>query len=138
VALSAALDPANPQRTPTHFIDALDDVARIAPSFRALRAATGRWRQPQPADWIDALLDCRGGAIALIESGETPAGVRRDVADARKAQLEPITLLPALVELRNDLVHIRPVPSRDQGDATAQILATSAGTSHGATSGRSV
>jgi hypothetical protein len=110
VALSAALDPANPQRTPTHFIDALDDVARIAPSFRALRAATGRWRQPQPADWIDALLECRSSAIALVESGATPPEARRAVGAARKALLEPATLSTALRALRQAL------PDRDAGD----------------------
>lgn len=115
-ALSAALDPANPERTPAHFTDALDDVARIAPSFRALRAATGRWRQPQPADWIDALLDCSVEAVALIESGATPPEVRRAVGVARKALLEPATLLPALRTLR----HALPDPDSDSdryGDA---------------------
>ena len=108
-ALSAALDPENPARTPASFAAALDDLARIAPSFRALRAATGRWRQPQPADWIDALLACREGAIALINSGATPAETRRAVGAARKAQLEPVTLLPALRALRQALPDSQPV-----------------------------
>jgi uncharacterized membrane protein YccC len=109
-ALSAALDPANPQRTPAHFVEALDEVARIAPSFRALRAATGRRRQPQPADWIDALLDCRGSAIALVESGATPPEARRAVGAARKALLEPATLSTALRALR------RALADRDAGE----------------------
>jgi uncharacterized membrane protein YccC len=113
VALSAALDPANPQRTPTHFIDALDDVARIAPSFRALRAATGHWPQPQPADWIDALLECRSNAIALVESGAMPPEARRAVGAARKALLEPATLSAALRALRQAL------PDRDAGNRDA-------------------
>jgi hypothetical protein len=109
-ALWAALDPANPQRTPAHFVVALDEVARIAPSFRALRAATGRRRQPQPADWIDALLDCRGSAIALVESGATPPEARRAVGAARKALLEPATLSTALRALR------RALADRDAGE----------------------
>ena len=108
-ALSAALDPANTERTPAPFSVALDDLARIAPSFRALRAATGRWRQPQPADWIDALLDCSERAIALINSGATPPETRRAVGAARKAQLEPATLLPALRALRQALPDSQPV-----------------------------
>jgi hypothetical protein len=102
-ALSAALDPANPQRTPAAFIAATDDVERIAPAFRALRAATARWRQPQPADWIDVLLDCRAGAVASIVSGAVPAEARRAVGAARKAQLDPATLLPALQALQQAL-----------------------------------
>ena len=102
-ALAAALDPANPERTPAQFIAALDDVARIAPSFRALRAATGRGRQPQPADWIDALLDCRRGAVALVAAGATPPEARRAVGAARKALLEPDTLPAALHALREVL-----------------------------------
>lgn len=108
-ALSVALDPAYPERTPAPFAAALDDLARIAPSFRALRAATGRWRQPQPADWIDALLDCRDGAIASIESGATPPEARRAAGAARKAQLETATLLPALRALRQALPDPDPV-----------------------------
>ena len=103
-ALSAALDPANPERTAAPFAAALDDLARVAPSFRALRAATGRWRQPQPADWIDALLDCRDAAVALVQSGATPPDARRAAGAARKAQLEPATLSPALHALRQALV----------------------------------
>jgi hypothetical protein len=102
-ALSAALDPALPERSPAAFAAALDDLARIAPSFRALRVATGRWRQPQPADWIDALLECRVAAVALVESGATPAEARRAVGAARKALLDPPTLLPALHALRQAL-----------------------------------
>lgn len=109
-ALSAALDPANEARTPAQFEAALDDLERIAPSFRALRAAIGRWRQPQPADWIDVLLDGRMDAVALIESGATPADVRRAIGAARKAQLEPGTLLPALRALRETL--LSPAASR--------------------------
>lgn len=114
-ALSAALDPAKPERTPAAFAAALDEVARIAPAFHALRVATGRRRQPQPADWIDALLDCRAGAIALIESGETPADARRAVGAARKAQLEPSALLPTLRALRQALpgpAELSPAASR--------------------------
>jgi uncharacterized membrane protein YccC len=103
-ALSTALDPAGQERSPAQFEAALADLARIAPSFRALRAATARARQPQPADWVDALLDCRADAVALIESGATPPDVRRAVGTARKAQLEPDTLLQALRAMRETLV----------------------------------
>jgi uncharacterized membrane protein YccC len=103
-ALSAALDPANPERTPAQFDAALDDVARLAPAFRVLRAATARWRQPQPADWIDALLDCREPALALLASGATSGEARRALGAARKAQLEPGALLPALRTLRGALL----------------------------------
>jgi hypothetical protein len=127
-ALSAALDPANPQRTPAHFVEALDEVARIAPSFRALRAATGRRRQPQPADWIDALLDCRGSAIALVESGATPPEARRAVGAARKALLEPATLSTALRALRRTLA------DRDAGEpATLNPAATRPGSAPAST-----
>jgi uncharacterized membrane protein YccC len=95
-ALSAALDPANPERSPAPFAAALDEMARVAPAFRALRAATARRRQPQPADWIDALLECRVAAIALVASGATPVEARRAVGAARKAMLDPPALLPAL------------------------------------------
>ncbi|MGN6111505.1 MAG: FUSC family protein [Luteimonas sp.] len=111
-ALSAALDPANPERSPAAFAAALDELARVAPAFRALRAATARWRQPQTADWIDALCGCRAGAVALIESGTTPPEARRAVGAARKALLEPATLLPALRALRGAL--------RDTGAGAAE------------------
>lgn len=99
-ALSAALDPANPERAPAAFTAALDDLARLAPSFRALRIATARWHQPQAADWIDALLERRADAVALIESGATPPETRRAVGAARKALREPATLSAALRALQ--------------------------------------
>jgi hypothetical protein len=39
----------------------------VGGSSSALRAATGRWRHPQPADWIDAHHEIRSSAIALVE-----------------------------------------------------------------------
>jgi hypothetical protein len=104
-ALSAALDPETADRTPAAFVAALEDLEQVAPAFRALRTTTARWRQPQPADWIDALAACREPAVALVESGEAPAGVRRAAGAARKAQLEPSTLLPALRALRAALLN---------------------------------
>ena len=61
------------------------------------------WHMAGPADWIDALAACRGPAIAIIESGATPADVRRAVGVARKALLDVATLESALIALRDAL-----------------------------------
>ena len=74
-----------------------------APAFRASRMATRRFRDVQPADWIDVLLACRTPALALIERSETPPSVRRMVGAARKAMREPAQILPALLMLRDSL-----------------------------------
>ncbi|HEY1089776.1 MAG TPA: FUSC family protein [Burkholderiaceae bacterium] len=102
-ALSEALDPATPERSAVQFLARLDAVETLAPAFRAMRFATQRWRPLQPADWIDALLACRSGAEALIESGEAPGPVRKAVGAARKAMREPESIQQALVELRKAL-----------------------------------
>ncbi|MGA9336036.1 MAG: FUSC family protein [Rudaea sp.] len=102
-ALGTALDPAAAERTPAAFIGAVASVEQLAPAFRASRLATNRLRKLQPADWIDALVVCSRPAIALIESGETPADVRRAVGTARQALLEPDALLPALQGLQQAL-----------------------------------
>jgi uncharacterized membrane protein YccC len=102
-ALGAALDPTTEQRTPDGFIAAITNVEQLAPAFRASRLFTRGSRASKPADWIDTLVACRYRAIALIESGEAPADVRRAIGAARKAQLEPPTLLPALQELQRTL-----------------------------------
>lgn len=102
-ALSAALDPATPERTATAFLAAVAGVEQLAPAFRAVCRVTRRLRRLQPADWIDVLLACRNPAAALIENGETPADVRRSISAARKALREPSTLLPALQNLQRAL-----------------------------------
>jgi hypothetical protein len=102
-ALSAGIDPSSPQRTPESFAAAVAGVEQLAPSFRASRMVTRRFRRLQPADWIDALIACRQPAVALIESGATPPDVRRAVGAARKALLEPSLLLTALHDLQRAL-----------------------------------
>ena len=102
-ALGVALDPAIPERTSVPFVGAVDSVQQLAPSFRVSRLITSSARRVQPADWIDALLDCRAAAIELIDSGATPPEVRRAVGAARKALLEPAALTAALRELRRVL-----------------------------------
>ena len=103
-ALGAALDPASEQRNARAFVEACAAVEQIAPAFRAARAVTLRAPARQPADWIDALAASRDAAVALIESGATPADVRRAVGAARKALLDVATLTPALAALRDALV----------------------------------
>jgi hypothetical protein len=72
----------------------------VAQAFRASRRFSRRWRSLQPADWVDVLSACRHRATALIESGQTPAAVRRALGDARKAMREPTAIKPALEDLR--------------------------------------
>jgi len=103
-ALGAALDPVEVERHPRAFVDACAAVEQLAPAFRATRAITRQARATRAADWIDALAACREPAIALIDSGATPADVRRAVGVARKALLDVATLTPALHALRDVLV----------------------------------
>jgi hypothetical protein len=103
-ALSDALDPANPTRTSDAFVAALARVEQTAPPFRVARTFAGRFRSANPAEWIDALADCRAPAIALIDARATPGNVRKAVGAARRAMREPSDLLPALRELRHALV----------------------------------
>ena len=102
-ALSDALDPAKPDRTPDAFVAALVRVDQVGAAFRASRFVTSRIGRTNPADWIDALTACRAPAVALIETGETPGAIRKKVGAARKALLDPPTLLPALEDLRATL-----------------------------------
>ena len=101
--LANALDPATALRRPEDFLLALDRVERVAPAFRASRLLTGRFRTAHPADWVDALIDCRQHAISLIENGETPGEVRKAIGAARKAMREPNEILQALQTLRHSL-----------------------------------
>ena len=102
-ALSEVLDPATSERRPDHLVAAVAAVEQMAPAFRASRLVTRRFRAPQPADWVDALVGCRDPAIALIVRRETPSSVRRAVGAARKSLREPEQILPALQELRRSL-----------------------------------
>lgn len=83
---------------------AFDEVDQVAPAFRFSRWATRRFRPLQPADWVDALSDCRAPALALAEQRAAPATVRRAVGQARKALRDPDVLLPALQNLRRTLL----------------------------------
>jgi len=108
-SLGSALDPKTNPRTSDGFIAAIASVEQLAPAFRACRLFTRRLHRVQPADWIDTLAACRTRAVALIESGATATDVRRAVGTARKALLEPVTLLSALQELERSLNS--PVPA---------------------------
>jgi hypothetical protein len=101
--LSDALDPTVPTRTPAEFDAAIAGVTQMAPAFRAGRLVTRHFRAEQPADWVDALLECRDPAIALIETRGTPGTVRRAVGAARKSMREPTQILTALRQLRASL-----------------------------------
>lgn len=102
-AMSEAMDPAAPERTPARVANALDQLEDMAAPFRASRRFTRRFRPLQPADWIDTLLACRTSAIDVIARGETPGRVRQAIGAARKALREPEHLLPALQHLRQAL-----------------------------------
>jgi hypothetical protein len=112
-ALGEALDPATAQRSPVHFVHALDAVESLAPAFRAMRRLGLRPRWRQPADWIDALAGCRAPAVMSIEQGATPGNVRRAVGMARQALREPERLLEALKALRDSL----PLPAGERAGA---------------------
>lgn len=101
--ISDAVDPATPARMPADVAAAIASVEQMAPAYRASRQVTRGFRNPQPADWIDALVACRDSAIALIEQGEAPGPVRRAVAAARKSMREPGEILQALQDLRRSL-----------------------------------
>jgi uncharacterized membrane protein YccC len=104
-ALSEPPDPSLPlpQRQPEPFIAALAAVEQLAPAFRASRRLTRRLQARHPADWVDALADCRDPALALIGQAQAPAAVRRAVGAARKALREPDEILAALQTLRTAL-----------------------------------
>jgi hypothetical protein len=102
-ALSEALDPATPRRTPDAFVAALARVDQVGPAFRASRFVAARFGRAAPAEWIDTLIACRTPAVALIDAGETPGAIRKAVGTARKAVQEPPELLSALTALRRAL-----------------------------------
>jgi hypothetical protein len=101
--LSDALDPATAVRTPHDFVVAVAGVEQMAPAFRASRRVTKRFRDLQPADWVDTLVACRDPAVAVIKKNETPDSVRRAVGAARKSMREPKDILPALRKLQESL-----------------------------------
>jgi hypothetical protein len=102
-ALSEALDPANADRAPDAFVAALARVDQAGSAFKASRFVTPRLGRTHPADWIDALMACRGAAVALIDARATPGTIRQRVGAARKATQQPSELLAALIELRQAL-----------------------------------
>ena len=102
-AMSEALDPQRAARSPQLVLAALHRVEQLRPSFHARRLALRRWQAPQPADWIDALVACRGPVVALVERGATPGAVRQAIGAARKAMREPTQVGPALAALREVL-----------------------------------
>ncbi len=104
--LGETMDPAIPVHSSEAFANALHDVEKVAPAFRAARRVT---RGTQPADWVDALGACAMPAIALIDSGEAPVAVRSAIGAARKAMREPQAILAALVDLRVALESVREV-----------------------------
>jgi len=102
-ALSEALDPAKPDRTPDAFVAALARIDQVDAAFKASRFVTSRMGRTNPADWIDALMACRAPAVALIAAGATPGPIRKLVGAARKAVQQPSELLAALTDLRRAL-----------------------------------
>lgn len=102
-AMAEALDPANPERQPARIAMALDALEDMAAPFRAARRFTRRFRNVQPADWLDALLACRTPVIDAVVRGDTPGRVRQAVGAARRSLREPEALLPALQQLRQSL-----------------------------------
>lgn len=102
-ALSEALDPATPDRTPDAFVAALARLDEVGAAFKASRFVTSRIGRMNPADWIDALAACRAQAVALIESGQTPGAIRKAVGAARKAVQQPSELPGALADLQRAL-----------------------------------
>jgi len=107
-ALAAALGTESDGRVPDLFVGALARVEELAPAFRALRRVAPLSPTARGADWADTLGACREDAVALIESGAAPGEVRRALGGARQALRDPVTLLPALVELREVLARQAP------------------------------
>jgi len=103
-ALSDALDPTRPDRTPDAFIAALARVDQVGAAFKASRYVTSRHGRASPADWIDTLAACRVPAVALIETSATLGAIRKAVGAARKAVQQPSELLAALKDLQRELV----------------------------------
>lgn len=103
-ALSIALDPATPRSNAGPdagpFTAAVARVEELAPAFRARRLVTGRFLDHQPAEWVDLLKACTLPAVAIIDSGKTPSGLRAEVGKARRAMREPAEILPALQALK--------------------------------------
>ena len=102
-AMSEALDPQHVARSSRAVTASLRRVEQLRPSFHARRVALGRWRAPQPADWIDTLVACEAPIVALVERGETPGAVRRAIGAARQSLREPARIGPALAALRDML-----------------------------------
>ncbi len=113
-ALSEALDPSNAASDAARFVMAIDELEQLAPTFRAWRWVSRRWIALQPADWIDTLRACTAPAVAAIEAGQPPRGLRSEIGQARRALREPAQLLPALKAVQKTLQqHRHNVPTRD-------------------------
>ncbi|WP_102303196.1 FUSC family protein [Dyella sp. AD56] len=125
-AMSEAMDPSIPERTPVRVADALDQIRDMAAPFRTSRRLTRRFRSMQPADWIDTLLACRATAIDVIVRGETPGRVRQAIGAARKSLREPEALLPALQRLREALDTDAQSPKPMEGTGPASPPASTA------------
>lgn len=98
-ALSTALDRHQPTGKADAFLAALHGVEQIAPAFQATRHIAHRVRPERPADWIEALLNCREPGGKLIEQGQAPPNVHRALAHARRSMREPEQILSALQQL---------------------------------------
>ncbi len=118
-ALAVALDPATPAPSSARFAGAVAAAEQLAPAFRASRLLTRRFRKEQPADWLDALADCRAPAIALIDRGDKPGQVRRVLGAARKSLREPTEILGALHGLREALLQAASSPPRSGSDGAS-------------------
>ncbi|MDI1253098.1 FUSC family protein [Thermomonas sp.] len=101
--LSDAFDPDTPAQPPDTLDAAFTGLDEVAPSFRALRWATSRFKPAQPADWIDTTLACREPAYALIAQQQAPVEIRKIIGSARRALRAPEAFPGALQALLGTL-----------------------------------
>ncbi len=102
-ALAEACDPATVAASSVTFKAAMGQVESVAPAFRALRRVSKRASQPQPADWIDVMLEIRDLSIPLIAGSASPLHVRQAIGRARKSLRSPEQIQHALIDLRDAL-----------------------------------
>ncbi len=103
-ALSQALDPATQDRSPDAFVAAIGEIEQLAPTFKAVRLVSRRFRAVQPADWIECLVGSCEPALAVMAMDTPPDSARQAVGVARKALREPAEIAGALRGLREELV----------------------------------
>ena len=101
--LAEACDPATVMASSADFEAAMGKVESVAPAFRALRRVSQRASHPQPADWIDVMLEIRTLSIPLIAGGGSPAHVRQAIGCARKSLRSPEQIQQVLIDLREAL-----------------------------------